>query len=383
MARTLTEAHGEGGASGLDSIDDIIADIRAGRMVVMMDDENHENEGDLVMAASQVRPEDINFMARYGRGLICVTLTRERCQQLRLPLMVRETDAYQTTNFTVSLEAAEGITTGISASDRARTVQAAVAPDARPEDLRQPGHIFPLMAQPGGVLTRAGHTETGCDLARLAGLEPAAVIVEILNEDGTMARRPQLEAFARRHGLRIGTVADLIRYRLEKEESVERIAEQVVPTAHGDFRMICFEDHINREVHIAMVRGEPDPRRPTLVRVHVTDTLRDVIAIDDPRLGWPLDQALRRIAEEGEGVLVVLRHPESPRELMQAVQTLGGDQPGESQGGDRGQVLRTYGTGAQILRNLGVRQMRVLSPPKQMHGISGFGLEIVDYVTPD
>ncbi len=383
MARTLTETHGDEDASGLDSIDDIIADIRAGRMVVMMDDENRENEGDLIMAASQVRPEDINFMARYGRGLICVTLTRERCRQLRLPLMVRETDAYQTTNFTVSIEAAEGITTGISASDRARTVQAAVAPDARPEDLRQPGHIFPLMAQPGGVLTRAGHTETGCDLARLAGLEPAAVIVEILNEDGTMARRPQLEVFARRHGLRIGTVADLIRYRLEKEESVERIAEQIVPTAHGDFRMICFEDHINREVHIALVRGEPDPRRPTLVRVHVTDTLRDVIAVDDPRLGWPLDQALRRIAEAGEGVVVVLRQPESPRELMHAVQTLGGDPPGESRGGDRGQVLRTYGTGAQILRNLGIRQMRVLSPPKQMHGISGFGLEIVDYVTPE
>jgi 3,4-dihydroxy 2-butanone 4-phosphate synthase/GTP cyclohydrolase II len=379
MAREATEL-----ARGLDSIEDIIADLAAGRMVVMMDDEDRENEGDLIMAATHVRPEDINFMARYGRGLICLTLTRERCEQLRLPLMVRETDYHQTTNFTVSIEAAEGITTGISAHDRARTVQAAVAADARPENLRQPGHIFPLMAQPGGVVTRAGHTEAGCDLARLAGVTPASVIVEILNEDGTMARRPQLETFARRHKLRIGTIADLIRYRLEKEETVERISEHEVQTECGHFRMLCFEDHVNRNVHIALVRGEIDPEQPVLVRVHVTDTLGDILGVQNPQLGWPLRDAMRRIASEPGGVLLVLRNPESPRELMDMVNALDAARPSEGDGRrDRGQVLRTYGTGAQILRNLGIRKMRVMSAPKQMLGISGFGLEVVDYVYPE
>jgi 3,4-dihydroxy 2-butanone 4-phosphate synthase/GTP cyclohydrolase II len=243
----------------LNTIDEILDDLRQGRMVVIMDDEDRENEGDLVMAASKVRPEDINFMARYGRGLICLTLTRDRCRQLRLPLMVSDTDLDHGTNFTVSIEAAEGVTTGISAYDRAHTVRTAVAPDARPEHLRQPGHIFPLMAQPGGVLSRAGHTEAGCDLVRIAGLEPAAVIVEILNEDGTMARRPQLEEFAREHGLKIGTIADLIRYRLEKERSVERIAEREVQTDFGPFRLYCYEDHVNGTVHLALVRGQLDP----------------------------------------------------------------------------------------------------------------------------
>src|SRR5512145_1764600 len=239
----------------LNSTDEILEDIRQGRMVVIMDDEDRENEGDLVIAAELVRPEDVNFMARYGRGLICLTLTRDRCRQLRLPLMVTETDRDQRTNFTVSIEAAEGVTTGISAYDRAHTIRTAVQPHARPEDLRQPGHVFPLMAQPGGVLTRAGHTEAGCDLARLAGLPPAAVIVEVLNDDGTMARRPDLEAFAERHGLKIGTIADLIRYRLEKERSVERIAERDIETDFGPFRLCCYEDHVNSTVHLAFVRG--------------------------------------------------------------------------------------------------------------------------------
>src|SRR6056297_1853194 len=260
-------------------IDEIVADIRAGRMVIMVDDEDRENEGDLIMAANCVRPEDINYMARYGRGLICLTLTRERCEQLRLPLMVGHTNAMHATNFTISIEAAEGITTGISAHDRARTIQAAVAPDAKPEDLSQPGHIFPVMAQPGGVLTRAGHTEAGCDLARLAGMEPAAVIVEILNEDGSMAQRPDLEAFANRHGLKIGTIADLIRYRLEKEVSVERISEHAVQTGEGEFRLFCFEDHVhgavhvvleaeqaNRTVHVALVHGTIRPDSTPLDR---------------------------------------------------------------------------------------------------------------------
>jgi 3,4-dihydroxy 2-butanone 4-phosphate synthase/GTP cyclohydrolase II len=361
-------------------IEEIIADIRAGRMVIIVDDEDRENEGDLLMAAARVRPEDINFMARYGRGLICLTLTRARCEQLRLPLMVSATDAAQSTNFTVSIEAAEGVTTGISAHDRARTVQVAVSPKAGPADLRQPGHIFPLMAQPGGVLTRAGHTEAGCDLARLAGLEPAAVIVEILNDDGTMARRPQLEVFAREHGLRIGSIADLIRYRLQKEESVERIADQRVMTEFGEFRLLCYEDHVNRNVHLALVRGEIGPE-PPLVRVHVQDTLGDVVGIQSADLGWPLRSALQQVAASGNGIVVLLRHAEDPRELMQSVRALGqprGDEPPAPPGAA---ILRTYGTGAQILRDLGVSRMRVLSAPKQMHGISGFGLEVVEYVS--
>src|ERR1700681_4029585 len=272
-------AAGTGCSSGLHSIDEILAELRAGRMVVIMDDEDRENEGDLVMAADRVRPEDINFMARFGRGLICLTLTRERCAQLRLPLMVSDTDRTQRTNFTLSIEAAEGVTTGISAHDRAHTVKTAVAPNARPEDLRQPGHVFPLMAQPGGVLTRAGHTEAGCDLARLAGFSAAGMIVEILNDDGTMARRPELEAFARRHQLKIGTIADLIRYRLKNERSVERIYEDSVETEYGRFKLSCYEDHVNKTVHIALVKGDLNSTLPPLVRFHIKDTLRYVVGV--------------------------------------------------------------------------------------------------------
>lgn len=365
---------------GFDRVEDIIDAVRNGEMVVILDDEDRENEGDLMMAATKVRPEHINFMARYARGLICLTLTRARCEQLRLPLMVNSTDERRTTNFTVSIEAAEGVTTGISAHDRARTIRAAVAPNARPEDLSQPGHIFPLMAQPGGVLTRAGHTEAGCDLTRLAGLEPAAVIVEILNEDGTMARRDELLEFARHHGLRIGTIADLIKYRLEKEESVEAIAELEVETEFGPFRMVCFEDHVNRTVHLALVRGEIDPETPTLVRVHRQETLSDVIGVRDERLGWPLRDTMRRVAEHGSGVVVVLRQEESARDLMRVVRSLGEPADESAVRRERAMDLRTIGTGAQVLRALGVRRMRVLSAPKHMHGLSGFGLEVVEYV---
>ncbi len=367
--------------SGLDPVEDIIAALRDGEMAVILDDEDRENEGDLIMAAAKVKPQDINFMARYGRGLICLTLTRARCEQLRLPLMVGSTDRRGATNFTISIEAADGVTTGISAHDRARTVRAAVAPDARPEDLSQPGHIFPLMAQPGGVLTRAGHTEAGCDLARLAGLEPAAVIVEILNDDGTMARRDELISFARHHKLKIGTIADLIRYRLAHEEAVEKIAELDVKTAHGPFKLLCFEDHVNRNVHLALVRGNLDSDTPALVRVHVQSTLSDVAGIQDSRLGWPVDSALQLIAEEEQGVLVILRRQESPRDLMEHIRSL--QQPADELLARRepGSDLRTYGTGAQILRALGVRRMRVLSAPKQMHALSGFGLEVVEYVS--
>jgi 3,4-dihydroxy 2-butanone 4-phosphate synthase/GTP cyclohydrolase II len=365
----------------LNSTQEILEDLRAGRMVIIMDDEDRENEGDLVMAAATVRAEDINFMARFGRGLICLTLTRERCAQLRLPLMVSDTDREQRTNFTLSIEAAEGITTGISAYDRAQTVRAAVRSEARPEDLRQPGHVFPVMAQPGGVLTRAGHTEAGCDLARLAGMEPSAVIVEIMNEDGTMARRPQLETFAQQHGLRIGTIADLIRYRLQTERSIERVAEQEVDTEYGQFTLCCYEDHVQHDVHLALVRGTINADTPTVVRVHLTDTLRDVIGVRGPKRSWTLREAMQRVAREKSGVVVLLRLHESPRDLADAVRDP--TKPGvrTTMSADRdGRVLRTYGVGAQILQDLGVRKMRVLSAPRQLQGIAAFGLEIVEYL---
>ena len=362
--------------AALNSIDEILEDLRQGRMVVIMDDEDRENEGDLVMAAGAVRAEDVNFMARYGRGLICLTLTRDRCRELRLPLMVSETDADHRTNFTLSIEAAEGVTTGISAHDRARTIRAAVNPDAKPEDLRQPGHIFPLMAQPGGVLTRAGHTEAGCDLARLAGFSPAAVIVEILNDDGTMARRGDLEAFAARHNIKIGTIADLIRYRLEKERSVECIYERDVNTEFGPFRLRCYEDHVHRAVHLALVRGELTPGSLPLVRVHVRDTLRDALGIQFEQAGWSLRAAMERVAAEDHGVVIVLRWDESPADLIEAAQAIGRASPRRTSG----PVLRTYGIGAQILQDLGITRMRVLSAPKQMHGLSAFGLEVTSYV---
>lgn len=375
-----TTLHPSATGVAFSNIDEIIADIRDGKMVIMVDDENRENEGDLLMAAARVRPEDINYMARYGRGLICLTITRERCAQLRLPLMVAETDEHHATNFTISIEAADGITTGISAHDRAKTVQVAVADDAKPEHLSQPGHIFPVMAQPGGVLTRAGHTEAGCDLARLAGLEPAATIVEILNEDGSMARRPDLERFSREHNIKIGTIADLIAYRLEKERNVERIAEQKVETAHGEFTLYCFDDHVGQTVHIALAKGDVSTAADPLVRVHIQDTLGDALGIKGRGLGWPIDSAIARIAKEEAGVIVVLREQESSRDLMEVVRSLEMDTDDlqERRSGDS--VLRTYGVGAQILRDLGIQKMRVLSAPKHMYGISGFDLEVTEYV---
>ena len=366
----------------LDPIEEIIADIAAGKMVILMDDEDRENEGDLIMAAEKVRPEDINFMARYGRGLICLTLSEKRCRQLRLPPMVAYGDDQHGTAFTVSIEAAEGVTTGISAHDRARTIQAAVKADARPEDLVQPGHVFPLMAQSGGVLTRAGHTEAGCDLARLAGFEAASVIVEILNEDGTMARRPDLQKFAREHGLKIGTIADLIRYRLQKEHTVERVSDIPVQTEFGEFRLVTYQDALDNTVHLALVKGEVQPEEPTLVRVHLRNTLSDTLGVESGKFGWPLRRAIQRVAEAGSGVVVVLRKAETPKELVQQIVQLNMAEK-DSDGSSDQQVLRTYGIGAQILSDLGVRKMRVLSAPKRMQGISGFDLEVTDYVTCD
>jgi len=375
-----TTTHPSAIEQGFTDIEDIIADVRAGKMVIMVDDENRENEGDLLMAAEKVRPQDINYMATHGRGLICLTLSRERCAQLRLPLMVTETDQHHATNFTISIEAAQGITTGISAHDRAHTVQVAVAAKAKPEDLSQPGHIFPVMAQPGGVLTRAGHTEAGCDLARLAGLESAAVIVEILNEDGTMARRPDLEKFGREHGIRIGTIADLIRYRLEKERNIERISEVPIDTEYGEFTMVCYDDLVNRAVHVALVKGDLSTTDNPLVRVHLQDTLGDVIGVQSRSLGWPLDSAIKRIAEEEVGVIVLLRERENSRDFIEAIEGLGKDRDEVEERRSGDSVLRTYGIGAQILRDLGLSKIRVLSAPKQMYAISGFDLKITEYV---
>ena len=361
------------------SIESIIDDLRLGKKVIIVDDEDRENEGDLIIAADKVRPEDINFMAKYGRGLICLTLTQSRCNMLRLPLMASQNNGFEATNFTVSIEASEGVTTGISAHDRARTVKVATAPNAQPEDLIQPGHIFPLMAKPGGVLTRAGHTEAGCDLARLAGLTPASVIVEILNEDGSMARRSDLVEFGKKHGINIGTIADLIRYRISNEQSIERIHEEEINTEFGDFNLITFQDHINREVHFALTKGSIHQDSIPLVRVHVSNTIRDSVGIDNKNLGWPLKSAMKQISQSDTAVLVVLCYQEMPEDLMNMVKHLTSKKENKTNK-NNASILRNYGTGSQILREIGIKKMRVVSEPKQMQAISGFDLEIIEYI---
>jgi 3,4-dihydroxy 2-butanone 4-phosphate synthase/GTP cyclohydrolase II len=363
----------------LNTIPELVEDVRAGKMVVVIDDEDRENEGDLIMAASMVRAEDINFMARYGRGLICMPLTRERCQQLDLPLMVNKNEARFRTNFTVSIEAAEGITTGISAYDRAHTIRTAVRPDAKPSDLSQPGHVFPLMAQPGGVLARAGHTEASVDLAVLSGHESAAVLVEILNEDGSMARRGELETFAIEHGLKIGSIADLIHYRLETENSVECLSTQEVTTDFGAFRLFTFRDRIEHRLHLALLKGEVSADKPFTVRVHVQNPLSDVLNIHRDDFGLPLRLGMAEIESLGEGLIVVLGGDRGDEELLRRIQQE--PEPSVSACGDdrRSRELRTYGIGAQIIHDLGIRKMRVLSAPRKLTGLSGFGLEVVEY----
>ncbi len=360
----------------LNSTQEIIDDIKAGKMVVIMDDEDRENEGDILMAAEVVTAGHINFMAKYGRGLICLTLSEKRCKQLRLPLMVGDNRELMETNFTVSIEAAEGVTTGISASDRATTIQAAIKADATPGSIVQPGHVFPVMARKGGVLFRAGHTEAGCDLARLAGFEPAAAIVEILNDDGSMARRKDLEKFATDHELKIGTIEDLIRYRIENEHTVERIVEASFATDYGKFNLYAFEDSTAQELHLALVKGIIDPERPIPVRVHVQNTLIDSLAGTQGR-GWPLRDVMQTIDKAGEGVIVFLRQAETPKDMVNIIDSMIQGHGAEDQGDDQ----RTYGIGAQILADLGVRKMSLLSAPKVFHGLAGFGLEVVDYYT--
>ncbi len=346
------------------AINELIDEIRAGRMVVIVDDEDRENEGDLIMAAETTRPEDINFMAREARGLICLSLTRQRCDQLRLPPMVSDNGSRHHTNFTVSIEAAEGVTTGISAHDRAHTIRTAVRADAKASDLVQPGHIFPLTAQPGGVLTRAGHTEAASDLAQLAGLEPAGVLVEILAEDGTMARRPQLEKFAAAHGLKIGSIADLIRHRLETEMTIERVGERDVETEFGAFRLVDYRDRLSELVHYALVRGDIDDHEPVLARVHVHDFLPDVLHLKGEG-SISIAAALRHVAARGRGVVVVLNeHPDT----------------GAAHAANR--EWRRHGLGAQILHDLGARRLIVLGTQRRFLGLSGFGLDVVGYEQP-
>jgi 3,4-dihydroxy 2-butanone 4-phosphate synthase/GTP cyclohydrolase II len=360
-------------AMTLAPIPDIVADLKAGRMVVLVDEEDRENEGDLVLAAEHVTADAINFMARHARGLVCLTLTEERCRQLELAPMVRENRSGTGTNFTASIEAAEGVTTGISAADRARTVRVAIAPDAKPADLVQPGHVFPVMAMPGGVLSRAGHTEAGCDLARLAGLEPAAVICEIMKDDGTMARLPDLVEFARTHGLRIGAIADLIHYRSRTEKLVERIAERPLATAHGSFRLVVYREKLTDATHLALVRGPISPETETLVRVHEPLSVMDLLDAQNASHSWSIPAALEAIAEAGRGVVVLLHRPESPQELRR--RAMGTEVPLSSK-----MDLRNYGIGAQILRDLNVGRMRLLARPRRMPSMIGFDLEVTGYV---
>ncbi len=355
---------------------DIVADMRAGRMVSLVDEEDRENEGDLVIAAEHCTPEAINFMAKWGRGLICLTLTESRCRQLDLPLMVRDNKAQHGTAFTVSIEAAEGVTTGISAQDRSRTVLAAVAKNAKPADIVQPGHIFPLMAQNGGVLVRAGHTEAGCDFAQLAGLEPASVICEILKDDGTMARLPDLLEFAAEHKLKIGTIRDLIQHRSETEKLIECVADKQVECTQGSFRLRAFADRSSGDVHLTMSCGDIAAEQETLVRVHEAVCVLDFLDHASRGHTFSVDFALRSIAQQGRGVLVMLHRAETGNALLAAFKSDTATRPTYKWD------PRIYGIGAQILREIGVGKMRLMSSPRKMPSMAGFGLEVTGYFTP-
>lgn len=354
-------------------VSELISEISAGRMVVLVDDEDRENEGDLVMAASCVTPDAINFMAKHGRGLICLTLTDARCRQLNLQLMVNENRSSHGTAFTVSIEAAKGVTTGISAADRARTIAAAVALDAKPDDLVQPGHIFPLKAQAGGVLARAGHTEAGCDLASLAGLEPAAVICEILKDDGSMARLSDLVEFAQTHQLKLGSIADLIKYRSANESLVSRVSERTIETPHGSFQLIAYEDRAAHQPHLALVKGKPEPDRETLARVHEPFTVLDALDLETRTHSWSLARALAEINAHGEGVVVLLNCAAGADALWRQL----GSAPSSAVGSSS--QLRSYGLGAAILRDIGVGKMRLMAQPRKMPSMMGFGLEVTGY----
>ena len=364
----------------LNSIEEIIEDIRLGRPVILMDDEDRENEGDLIIAAEKITPEMVNFMTREARGLLCLTLTGERCDFLGLPQMVDTVDNQSGygTPFTVSIEAAEGVTTGISAQDRAKTIQVAVDPQSRGEHIVQPGHIFPLRAHPGGVLSRAGHTEAGCDLARLAGLAPAAAIIEIMKDDGSMARRPDLEVFAETHGITIGTIADLIHYRILNEKTVTKVEQRTLNTDFGRFDLSVYEDKFSSCKHLALSKGYISSEVPAVVRVHAMEPFRDLLGANsgDSHQGWSLHNALAKVAEEGSGVVVLL-DSDQHLDLGHALERYATehDRPEGMSG-----AYQTIGTGSQILRDLGVGKMRLLSSPIKFAALSGFDLEVVEYL---
>jgi 3,4-dihydroxy 2-butanone 4-phosphate synthase/GTP cyclohydrolase II len=360
-------------------VESIVEELRAGRMVILVDEEDRENEGDLVLAADYVTPEAINFMARFGRGLVCLTLTPERCQRLRLTPMAARNGTKLGTAFTVSIEAAEGVTTGISAADRARTVQAAVAKNAKAEDLVQPGHIFPLQAAEGGVLMRAGHTEAGCDLAALAGLTPAAVICEVMNDDGTMARLPDLQRFAAHHGLKIGTIADLIEYRSRNESLIEKVGSRPLVTAYGEFLAHAWKDKPSQGLHLALVKGRWSADETVPVRVHEPLSVLDALEVNRPMHSWKLDASLKHIAAAGKGVAVLLNCGESAQQLLAQFEGTAT----ASHAPERGRMdLRSYGIGAQILRECGVHRMNLMGNPRRMPSMAGYGLEITGYVAP-
>ncbi len=363
----------------LPSTPEIIAELKAGRMVILVDEEDRENEGDLVVAAEFVTPEAINFMAKHGRGLICLTLTQERCKQLNLPLMTHRNGTQYGTAFTVSIEAAEGVTTGISAADRAKTIAAAVAHDARAEHIVQPGHVFPIMAQPGGVLVRAGHTEAGCDLTALAGLTPAAVICEIIKDDGEMARLPDLIEFGQQHGIMIGTIADLIHYRSRTESIIEKVCERTMQTAHGPFRALLYRDEPTGSPHIALVRGTPRPDRDTPVRVHEPLSVLDLLEIDSSTHSWTIDAAMKEIAARDLGAIVMLNCGDTKEHLVDVFRAF--DQKDKAAELKRRPIdFKTYGIGAQILRDIGVGKMEVLANPRKLGSMSGYGLEVTGFV---
>ncbi|WP_168013816.1 bifunctional 3,4-dihydroxy-2-butanone-4-phosphate synthase/GTP cyclohydrolase II [Halomonas salinarum] len=371
-------------AGDLARIEDLIEDIRQGKMVILMDDEDRENEGDVIMAAEKVEAAHINFMARHARGLICLPMTRERCERLKLPLMVHDNGSGFGTKFTLSIEAAEGVSTGISAADRARTVRAASARDAKAADIVQPGHIFPLMAEPGGVLRRAGHTEAACDLASIAGLDPSGVICEVMNDDGSMARRPELERFAAEHDLKMGTIADLIHYRIHTEQTVDHLEATPVETDHGELTLHVFRDSIQGAHHMALVKGTPRPEELTTVRVHLADTLRDILTLTRPgHQSWTAHQALAEIAQADSGVFVLLDDARQSTDLKDQLDVLLERKraPRSSDSDGAGNYL-TIGTGSQILRHLGVGKMRLLSSPWKFSALSGFDLEVVERLSP-
>ena len=360
----------------LNSIQEIISDISEGKMVVLMDDEDRENEGDLILAAEKVNPEAINFMATHARGLICLALNDERCRRLGLEQMVKNNGTELGTAFTGSIEAASGVTTGISAADRSTTIQAAVKKDAVAEDIVQPGHVFPIKAQNGGVLTRAGHTEAGTDLASLAGFDPSAVIVEIMNDDGTMARRGDLEKFAQKHDLKIGTIADLIHYRNTSERSINLVDKTKIESEEGEFELFAYEDIINGNIHIALVKGEIDSKQEIMVRVQQNNTLQDVIGINQFGSRLSFSQAMKKINTEGSGVLLLLSHQETSQELLSNVSFLKGEKKtNESDGPDS----RIVGVGAQILKDLGVKKIRLLGASAK-YPLTGFDLEITEFI---